>query len=64
MSLNVLKRLEIYTHTDSRSDDNERRDTYVAVARCAVEKFSKILIGEAKVEASIGREVNDYRIEP
>ena len=30
MSLNVLKRLEIYTHTDSRTDDNERRNTYVA----------------------------------
>ena len=34
------------------------------VARCVVEKFLKKLLGEAKVEAAIGRDVNDYRIEP
>ena len=49
--------------TPSRTDDNERSTPMSPVACCVLEKFSKLL-GEAKIEATIGRDVNDYRIEP
>ena len=49
ISLNVLKRLGIYTHTDSRT--RARLDTYDACGSLCCGEVLEKLLGEAKVEA-------------